>query len=42
LKHLSPIQVMQNWQQNKPEIFTSLVHNHTIPDNYTSQRRALS
>jgi transposase-like protein len=32
LKHLSPIQVMQNWQQNKPEIFTSLVHNHTIPD----------
>ena len=34
LKHQTPIQAMEKWQEIKPEIFREWVHNHPIPDSF--------
>jgi transposase InsO family protein len=34
LNHLSPVQALQKWQKNRPDLFVKRVHNQTGLDTY--------
>jgi|GEM_PF-5901647 len=36
LNHLTPIQAMKDWQQQRPQLFVKNVRNHRGPDSYTT------